>query len=186
MLPSGCWIWPRNSRAPGGKQGGRSRLARAAGGEAAGACAGARHHRLHRGRRRGSAPAREAPARRDRRSADGRHEHRRRPVRRRQDVPAAGGEVGARDEAGGRLSDAVHGQGERRAPAAGGAAERSSNGKIVMATVKGDVHDIGKNIVGVVLALQQLRGHRSRRHGAGGQDSRRRAAERPTSSACPA
>ena len=26
-----------------------------------------------------------------------------------------------------------------------------SNGKIVMATVKGDVHDIGKNIVGVVL-----------------------------------
>ncbi|HEX6514874.1 MAG TPA: methionine synthase [Nocardioidaceae bacterium] len=31
-----------------------------------------------------------------------------------------------------------------------GDAERS-NGKIVMATVKGDVHDIGKNIVGVVL-----------------------------------
>ena len=29
--------------------------------------------------------------------------------------------------------------------------KRSSNGKIVMATVKGDVHDIGKNIVGVVL-----------------------------------
>jgi 5-methyltetrahydrofolate--homocysteine methyltransferase len=29
--------------------------------------------------------------------------------------------------------------------------ESSSNGKIVMATVKGDVHDIGKNIVGVVL-----------------------------------
>ena len=28
---------------------------------------------------------------------------------------------------------------------------RSSNGKIVLATVKGDVHDIGKNIVGVVL-----------------------------------
>src|ERR1700729_2874481 len=27
----------------------------------------------------------------------------------------------------------------------------STNGKIVMATVKGDVHDIGKNIVGVVL-----------------------------------
>ena len=32
---------------------------------------------------------------------------------------------------------------------AGGAPTRS--GKIVMATVKGDVHDIGKNIVGVVL-----------------------------------
>ncbi|KZK80470.1 Methionine synthase [Pseudovibrio sp. W64] len=29
--------------------------------------------------------------------------------------------------------------------------ESSSNGKILMATVKGDVHDIGKNIVGVVL-----------------------------------
>jgi 5-methyltetrahydrofolate--homocysteine methyltransferase len=28
---------------------------------------------------------------------------------------------------------------------------RSANGKIVLATVKGDVHDIGKNIVGVVL-----------------------------------
>ena len=40
------------------------------------------------------------------------------------------------------------------------------SGKIVMATVKGDVHDIGKNIVGVVLRLQQLRGHRPRRHGA--------------------
>ena len=33
--------------------------------------------------------------------------------------------------------------------AQGGA--RMSNGKIIMATVKGDVHDIGKNIVGVVL-----------------------------------
>ncbi len=33
-----------------------------------------------------------------------------------------------------------------------GARERSSAGKILMATVKGDVHDIGKNIVGVVLA----------------------------------
>ncbi len=32
-----------------------------------------------------------------------------------------------------------------------GAERRSSNGKVVMATVKGDVHDIGKNIVGVVL-----------------------------------
>src|SRR5574337_1307723 len=31
-----------------------------------------------------------------------------------------------------------------------------SNGKIVMATVKGDVHDIGKNIVGVVLACNNL------------------------------
>lgn len=35
---------------------------------------------------------------------------------------------------------------------AAGKGERRSAGKIVLATVKGDVHDIGKNIVGVVLA----------------------------------
>jgi 5-methyltetrahydrofolate--homocysteine methyltransferase len=43
-------------------------------------------------------------------------------------------------------------QAEREARmAAGGAIESASQGKIVLATVKGDVHDIGKNIVGVVL-----------------------------------
>jgi len=31
-----------------------------------------------------------------------------------------------------------------------------SNGRIVLATVKGDVHDIGKNIVGVVLACNNF------------------------------
>ncbi|MEO3385878.1 methionine synthase [Mesorhizobium sp. CAU 1741] len=36
--------------------------------------------------------------------------------------------------------------------AANGGGERETAGKILMATVKGDVHDIGKNIVGVVLA----------------------------------
>lgn len=42
---------------------------------------------------------------------------------------------------------------EKRAfEAAGGASQRRSAGEIVLATVKGDVHDIGKNIVGVVLA----------------------------------
>ena len=35
---------------------------------------------------------------------------------------------------------------------AAGGTGRSSAGKVLMATVKGDVHDIGKNIVGVVLA----------------------------------
>ncbi|HYG05811.1 MAG TPA: methionine synthase [Stenotrophomonas sp.] len=39
--------------------------------------------------------------------------------------------------------------------AAGGESSRS-NGKIIMATVKGDVHDIGKNIVGVVLACNNF------------------------------
>ena len=33
---------------------------------------------------------------------------------------------------------------------------KKSNGKILMATVKGDVHDIGKNIVGVVLACNNF------------------------------
>jgi len=35
---------------------------------------------------------------------------------------------------------------------ASGLSQRSAAGKVLMATVKGDVHDIGKNIVGVVLA----------------------------------
>jgi 5-methyltetrahydrofolate--homocysteine methyltransferase len=35
--------------------------------------------------------------------------------------------------------------------AKGGASARQARGKVLMATVKGDVHDIGKNIVGVVL-----------------------------------
>ena len=72
----------------------------------------ARAHGLHRAGRRGGAGEAAAPARRDRRSADGRHEDRRRPVRRREDVPAAGGEERARDEARGRLPRAVHGEGQ--------------------------------------------------------------------------
>jgi 5-methyltetrahydrofolate--homocysteine methyltransferase len=40
---------------------------------------------------------------------------------------------------------------EKRRAAAAGEATRAQ-GKVVLATVKGDVHDIGKNIVGVVLA----------------------------------
>ena len=45
------------------------------------------------------------------------------------------------------LPDAVHGSGKGE-PAANQSGRR---GKILLATVKGDVHDIGKNIVGVVL-----------------------------------
>ena len=41
---------------------------------------------------------------------------------------------------------------EEEKRANGGDDGRKSAGKVVMATVKGDVHDIGKNIVGVVLA----------------------------------
>ena len=49
--------------------------------------------------------------------ADGRHERRRRPVRIGQDVPAAGGQVGAGDEEGGRPSHPLHRgrEGEERA-----------------------------------------------------------------------
>ena len=43
-----------------------------------------------------------------------------------------------------------HMEAEKRAN--GGGDARKSAGKVIMATVKGDVHDIGKNIVGVVLA----------------------------------
>ena len=46
------------------------------------------------------------------------------------------------------------------------AGDRSGKGTIVLATVKGDVHDIGKNIVGVML-IGNLPGDRSRRDGAG-------------------
>ena len=58
-----------------------------------------------------------ASAARDRRPAHGRHERGRRSLRRGQDVPAAGGEVRPRDEAGGRLSHAVHGGREGSHPA---------------------------------------------------------------------
>ncbi len=40
--------------------------------------------------------------------------------------------------------------------AAAGAAASTGRGKVLMATVKGDVHDIGKNIVGVVLACNNF------------------------------
>ena len=40
--------------------------------------------------------------------------------------------------------------------AASGSTQSSSAGKILLATVKGDVHDIGKNIVGVVLACNNF------------------------------
>ncbi len=79
----------------------------------------ARRRGLHRGGRGGSAPTGRAPAARDRRSADGRHEGRRRPLRRRQDVSAPGGEERARHEARGRRADALHGGREGAGPLGG-------------------------------------------------------------------
>ena len=72
------------------------------------------------------------------------------PVRVRQDVPAASGEVCPRHEESGGAPDAVHGSRESCDGCIGQVVK--AQGKIVLATVKGDVHDIGKNIVGVVLA----------------------------------
>jgi 5-methyltetrahydrofolate--homocysteine methyltransferase len=94
--------------------------------------------------------------------ADGRHEDRRRPLRRRQDVPAAGREERPRDEAAVAYLEPF--MEAEKAAKADGAPRRAS---IVLATVKGDVHDIGKNIVGRRARVQQLRGHRPRRDGAG-------------------
>ena len=88
-----------------------------------------------------------------------------------QDVPAPGRQERPGHEEGRRPPRAVHRGRE------GARARRGRPGRIVMATVKGDVHDIGKNIVGVVLQLQQLRGHRPRRDGA----RRRRSSRRPAS-----
>ena len=59
-----------------------------------------------------------AAAGRDRGAADGRDAGRRRPVRLRPDVPAAGREVGAGDEARRRLPGAVHGRRARGRAAA--------------------------------------------------------------------
>ncbi|KAG7666549.1 hypothetical protein KSW81_002828 [Nannochloris sp. 'desiccata'] len=103
---------------------------------------GSTRHIVRRYRR--STADRHAPDRSDRRPADGRDERGRRPVRFWQDVPAAGGQVGAGDEEGGSPTSFRFIEAAKEAGA-------KPKGKIVMATVKGDVHDIGKNIVGVVL-----------------------------------
>ena len=55
--------------------------------------------------------------------------------------------------------------------------ERKPNGTIVMATVKGDVHDIGKNIVGVVLQCNNFEVDRPRGDGAGDEDPAERQGE---------
>ena len=106
----------------GKKREARSRVARGDRRGAAVARARARRRRLHRGGRRGGAAEVRAAARHHRRAADGRHEGRRRPVRRRQDVPAAGGQERARDEEGGRLPAPF--MEEREARLTGGDADR--------------------------------------------------------------
>ena len=95
-----------------------------------------------------------------RRPLDGRHERRRRPLRRGQDVPAPGRQdARVMKKAVAYLTPFMEAEKAKAAAAAGNgsgnghaAHEHKTRGRILMATVKGDVHDIGKNIVGVVLA----------------------------------
>jgi len=84
----------------------------------------------------------------------GRHERRRRPLRRRQDVlPQVVKSARVMKKAVAYLLPFIEAEKETSgaAGATGGSASKDTNCTIIMATVKGDVHDIGKNIVGVVL-----------------------------------
>ena len=93
-------------------------------------------------RRRGRGYA--AAARRDRGPADGRDEDRRRPLRLgKMFLPQVVKSARAMKRAVAYLEPFMEAEKERRRAA--------RRGKVVLATVKGDVHDIGKNIVGVVL-----------------------------------
>ena len=108
------------------------------------------------------------PLRGDRGPADGRHERRRRPVRRRQDVPAAGREVGARHEAGRRLPATLPRGGEeglRSRRAAGRRQGRDGDRQGRRARHRQE-HRRRR------APVQQLPGDRSRRDGAGGEDPR--------------
>jgi 5-methyltetrahydrofolate--homocysteine methyltransferase len=73
------------------------------------------------------------------------HERSRRPVWRRRADPAVRAAVGRGDEKGGGARGAVP-----------GAPGRHSKGLVVLATVYGDVHDIGKNLVKTILVQQRL------------------------------
>ena len=63
--------------------------------------------------------------------------------------------------------------------------EGQAKGKVVLATVFGDVHDIGKNLVNTILSQQRLHGVRPRPAGADERDHRQGGRGRaPTRSAC--
>jgi hypothetical protein len=87
--------------------------------------------RPHRDGHRGGAQEVRPPARGHRGPADGRDERGGRPLRLGQDVPAAGGEERPRDEEGGRLPDAVPGEGEagERRPVRGQDRARHGQGR---------------------------------------------------------
>ena len=147
---------------------GRSEVARQHRGGAALARARARRARFPRARPRGGPAEVRAAARDHRRPADGRHESGRRSVRRRQDVPAAGGEERPRDEEGRRVPDAVHGRGK--------GARAEGGHRHARAGQDPDGHRQGRRPRHRQehrrrrARLQQLRGHRPRRDGADRQD----------------
>ncbi len=143
-------------------------LALLAGVEATRARAGEGARRVRGRGRRGRAPRTRLAARGDRGSAHGRHEPRRRPVRGRQDVPAAGGEVGPGDEEGRRSPRALPREGagrleplERQGRARHGQGRRARH--------RQEHRRRGAPV-------QQLRGDRPRRHGAHRPHPRDRAA----------
>jgi 5-methyltetrahydrofolate--homocysteine methyltransferase len=83
---------------------------------------------------------------------DGRHERGRRSFWQRKNVPATGCEKCPGDEKKRGLSDAVYRCRKNLLRTSTlNFEEEKGAAKILLATVKGDVHDIGKNIVGVVL-----------------------------------
>ena len=82
--------------------------------EATEPCARQGYCRAHRGRYRGGATKTRSPDSRYRGTIDGRHERRRRPVRRGKNVPAASCQERARHEKSSRLSATIHGGGEGR------------------------------------------------------------------------
>ncbi len=121
--------------------------------------AGQGHRHLHRDRHRGSARQAGPPAAGDRRPADGRHERGGRSVRRGQNVPAAGGQIRARDEEGRGASDAFHGgrkscHGGRRPGGQGAGQNRARHGQGRRARHRQEHRRRGAG-------LQQLRSHRS-------------------------
>ena len=130
------------------------------------ACVGAWRHRLRHRRRRGGATRRGPAARRDRGPVDGRHEHRRRPVRQRPHVPPPGREVGAGDEAGRRASPSLHGCRGRQARHAGsGRQDRDGDRQGRRPRHRQEHRRRG-------VAVQQLRGDRPRCDGPGRPDHR--------------
>ena len=161
---------PRRDRRPvpgrGHEARARPAVAGGPGREASRACARTRDRRLHRGRHRGGTAERRASVGRDRGAPDGRHARRRRPLRLRSHVPAAGREIGPRDEARCRVPAAVHGGREGRHPRrAGQGAAGDGQGRRARHR---EEHRRSRP------RLQRLRGDRPRGDGAAGEDPRHR------------